>query len=355
MTPELLEPIAPAPPASPLAVAILGSGRMAEVHAASLAANPRFGRLVAVQGRNAAAAKKLAKAHGARATSDLAAVLSDPHVQAVVVATPTLTHRSLVLAALDAGKHVLVEKPLALSTAEAGEIVRAAEAQDRVVMVAHCVRWFHEVQALLGKLEQIGRPRVARASRVAGNPGGWYIDEQQSGGICFDLMVHDFDLLLWWFGAVERVHALATTRDAAHPEMYAQVVLRHTSGVLSYVEGSWLHPDGFATRVELAGAEGLLRFEMPETKPLRFVPLASKRIQKQGAEIPESPFRRSPYELQMEAFLAAALCGAPAPVGARAGFEAVAVAEAARASIASGQPCRPAVYAAPRARKGARS
>ena len=341
--------------AGPLDVAILGSGRMAEVHAAALAANPRFGRLAAVHGRNAAAARKLAKAHGARASTSLAEVLSDPRIRAVVVATPTATHREFVLSALDAGKHVLVEKPLALSTAEAGEIVRAAEAQERIVMVAHCVRWFHEVQALLSKLEAIGQPRTARASRVAGDPGGWYTQVAHSGGVCFDLMVHDFDLLAWWFGPVERVFALATSRDAERPEMHAQVSLRHTSGVLSYVEGSWLEPSGFATKVELAGSAGLLRFDLPETKPLRFVPLAAKQAQRKGAEIPESPFRRSPYELQMEAFLAAALGGAPAPVSVREGFEAVAIAEAARASIASGKPEKPLSYAAPRARKGARS
>lgn len=339
----------------PLHLAILGAGRMAEVHAAAIAANPRFGRLTAIHGRRAAAAKKLAKSVGATAVTELRAVLADPKIDAIVIATPTSTHRELALAALDAGKHVLIEKPLALNTADAREVARAAEVQDRVVMVAQCVRWFHDVQALIGRLAEIGTPRTARASRVASNPGSWYIDASLSGGICFDLMVHDFDLLRWWFGDVTRVFAMATSRDEQHPEMYAQVSLRHASGVISYVEGSWMHPDGFTTSLEIAGSDGLLQFDRSAARPLRFEPVATPRVQRAGAEIPDSPFLRSPYDLQMEAFLVAALANAPAPVSTRDGYAAVAIAEAARASISSGLPEVPVAFSAPSKRRGARA
>src|SRR5262249_39097345 len=143
---------------------------------------------------------QVAESVGAEFTTDLDAVLADPEVDAVDVCLPTPLHRSVAERALAAGKHVLLEKPIALTVEDADAIVAAAAAvPDRVFMVGMVLRFWPEYVELQRRMaaRELGRPLAVQASRLSppADWNDWMADHAQSGGPAVDLMIHDFDQL----------------------------------------------------------------------------------------------------------------------------------------------------------------
>src|SRR4051812_13751428 len=171
---------------------------------------------VASRSRGAAVAESV----GAEFTTDLDAALSDPEVDAVDVCLPTPLHRSATEAALAAGKHVLLEKPIALTVEDADAIVAAAAATDRVFMVGMVLRFWPEYVELQRRIEarELGRPLAVQASRLSppADWNEWMADHAQSGGPAVDLMIHDFDQLNWLLGEPRRVFARAAAPGHVH-------------------------------------------------------------------------------------------------------------------------------------------
>src|SRR3954453_12202101 len=130
----------------------------------------------------------------ARATRDYDNVLVDPSVDAVVIATPVFSHFNLASRALNAGKHVFVEKPIASSSAEAGELIELADQMDRAIMCGHTFLYSPAVRAVKDLLRSgdLGEIYVISASRV--NLGL----HQRDVSVVWDLGPHDFSILLYW-------------------------------------------------------------------------------------------------------------------------------------------------------------
>lgn len=132
-------------------------------------------------------------------------LLADSDVEAVDICLPTNLHAPLAVAALGAGKHVLVEKPMALNGAEADRMLEAAEQSGCVLMTAHVLRFHPAYQALFQILDanKLGPVRYAVFRRRCAAPtwGPWEFDAAQSGGGVFDLLIHDVDVCLRAFGA----------------------------------------------------------------------------------------------------------------------------------------------------------
>jgi len=174
-------------------VAVVGAGRMGRAHAAAWAANG-VPVLWAVSPRRR---PELPAAPHVRWATDLDEVLADPAVTIVSVCTPTPSHAELAIRALEAGRSVLLEKPIALTLADAQRVAEAADRAPGVLMVAHVVRFFPGYAALASRVAagSVGRPRLVRASRVSARPVGydWLEDEQRSGGMLVDFAIHDFD------------------------------------------------------------------------------------------------------------------------------------------------------------------
>lgn len=223
-------------------VGVIGLGFMGRTHLAAYQAARAAGvacRVVAVADRNAQVIAAGAKAAGSAAGNfetgasgalfdpaetkayvDARELLADPAVQLVSICTHTDTHVDLVLAALTAGKHVLCEKPVAVSSAEVARVAAAVKASGRLFMPAMCMRfwpgwaWLKEriVDGSLGKLTSLVFQRL-------GSPPDWgtefYRDIQRTGGPLVDLHIHDADLVLWLLGKPASVVTRGTLMHAS--------------------------------------------------------------------------------------------------------------------------------------------
>src|SRR4051794_34143321 len=192
-------------------VAILGAGFMGQAHASNYQALGECVRVRWICGRGADRARKLAADTGAEVATDWDTALSDPGVDVIDICLPTALHREATERALAAGKHVLLEKPIALTLADADGIVAAAQRADSVVMVGHVLRFFPAYAELRRRVASgdIGQVRGLTAQRLSPAPdwAAWLTDPARSGGVAVDLMVHDFDQANLFLGPAQRAYA----------------------------------------------------------------------------------------------------------------------------------------------------
>lgn len=190
---------------STLKVAVIGTGSISDAHLQAYWNHPNV-EIAAVCDRNEARAKAVAEKYGAgRIYADYRDLLADREIDAVSVCTWNYSHAEIAIAAIEAGKHVLVEKPLSLTVEEALRVQEAVRASDRVLQVGFVRR--HDPNARLLKRfadhGEFGELYYAKASllRRLGNPGGWFADKSRSGGgPLIDIGVHVIDLCWYLLG-----------------------------------------------------------------------------------------------------------------------------------------------------------
>ncbi len=186
-------------------------------------------------------------------------LLDDPRVDAVDICLPTYLHVEAALLALEAGKHVLVEKPMALDAAQCDAILNAASRSKQILMVAQVLRFWPEYVALREFLQAGGVGRVLEVAffRRCGLPdwSAWLSDESRSGGAILDLLVHDIDQALHLFGMPNSVAARSLgpvdTLDAS---------LHYRDGTTVSLQGGWYPAGepfamGFRVSTEHGGSE----------------------------------------------------------------------------------------------------
>ncbi|MEI8197358.1 MAG: Gfo/Idh/MocA family oxidoreductase, partial [Phycisphaerae bacterium] len=142
-------------------------------------------------------------------------LIADPALDLIDICVPTPQHIDLAIAALKAGKHVLLEKPLARQAADAQRLIDAARTAPGLIMVAMCMRFWPGWSWLKQTIDAgtYGRVLAAQFRRVSSFPGGWYADAQNSGGAALDLHVHDTDFIHWCFGLPQAVRSVGYSRD----------------------------------------------------------------------------------------------------------------------------------------------
>jgi predicted dehydrogenase len=192
-----------------LRVGIVGAGFMGRLHAAGWARTPAC--LAAMYANVPDKVRQLAHACGTQAVDSLETLID--RVDVVDICTPTHLHYEMVLKAAAAGKHIVCEKPLARTVEQAEHMIAVCREAGVKLLVAHVVRFFPEyAQAkMIVDRGEIGRVGVVRLRRVSALPtwseGNWLMDEEKSGGMMLDLMIHDLDYARWVAGEVKRVFA----------------------------------------------------------------------------------------------------------------------------------------------------
>jgi predicted dehydrogenase len=256
-------------------------------------------------------------------------------VDAVVIATPNAQHRAVAVAALHAGKHVLVDKPMACTVADADEMIAAAERAGRVLVPFQNTRFAPPFSAAAdtvreGAIGDVTGFRVAfgHAGPQAWAPRAtWFFEAATAGGGCLiDLGVHAVDLVRAVTGDdVVRVAAVLNGR-AGDVETDAQLLVRMAGGAIGSIHASWSARPGPDHQLTMVGTEGTLHLD--SRTPLTLVTIGGDRSR---IELPDQT--SSPLEE-----LLAAIRGERAPtVTAADGRAAVAVVEAAYGSAATGQ------------------
>ena len=183
-----------------------------------------------------------------KATHDLAELLADPAIDLIDICVPTLAHTKLAIAALQAGKHVLCEKPLARTASAAREIAAAAATAKGFFMPGMCIRFWPEYAWLKQTIAQqaYGRVLAARFRRVS-EPPAWgrdhFFDGAKSGGAILDLHIHDADFVQYCFGRPTAVFAQGFTHYSGEID---HVVAQYqvACGAAVSAEGGWVMGDG---------------------------------------------------------------------------------------------------------------
>lgn len=253
---------------SRLAVGLIGLGRLGRVYARDLAGRIPEARLAAVADPAPGVAEEIAAECGAaRHYREPQALIDDRDVDAIVIATPTHTHREVVVAAAARGKPVFCEKPPALSLVDISAMQQAVDAAGIFLHMGFMRRFDAGYAAAKKAIDEgrIGEPLVFKAtSRDPFRPSLEYADPASSGGMLIDMGIHDFDLARWFMGDVTRVAAIGGT--IAYPELAtvgdidnAIASLTFASGKLGVVDLTRSGIYGYDISTEILGLEGTIR------------------------------------------------------------------------------------------------
>jgi predicted dehydrogenase len=329
-------------------IGVLGTGAIVrEFHLPALLQNPRA-EVVAGGNLHAASLESLASEHAIKKTyTDLDQMAEDSGIDAVVNALPNYLHAPITIKMLHAGKHVLCEKPMAMTVAEAQAMVQAADVAGRKLMIAHPWRASQAYRWLRGVVEAgaLGTVFKVRAHAVLARggplPSSWFVrPELAGGGALADIGVHSIDTIAYVFGDRPRpVKVFARTATHFQPiavEDTATAIVEYDDGMTAVIEAGWHH--AFATSphgaMELFGTQGYARTFPAE---VRHAPEGVWQSDWPAAAMPTSHIDMEMYSAQINYFLDCVVHDAPPLCDGRRGLMDMRVLEAAYQSARSGE------------------
>jgi UDP-N-acetylglucosamine 3-dehydrogenase len=290
-----------------LRVGLIGTGRAGKNHVAAYQ-KLEDAQLLMVADASAEAARQVAAQSGAQVAASPEDIFRSPDVDVVDICVPTSLHREYVTSAAKAGKHVICEKPIALAVEDGQAMIDACRESGVRFFVAHPTRFLPEYRQIKVLLDSgvLGSPLAAktwRGGRFFAGADEWIKDVAQSGSIIVEATLHDFDILRWYFGDVDRVFAIRrTAEDPAYVE-YAVTTLYFKNGVVATVEGNWVYQERFYYTLDLYGAKGVMSFDSKGQMPLR---LSSASVAPDGVSIThrfESPNEFDAFVAEIEHFI----------------------------------------------------
>jgi UDP-N-acetylglucosamine 3-dehydrogenase len=334
-----------------LRVAIVGSGRMGKTHAAKYV-KVRGARPVVAVDIVPERAKTLKDAYQMDDWyEDYRAAVNRPDIDMVDVCTPTWVHEEVAVAAAEAGKHVLCEKPMSLTVPAAKRMQEAADRAGVLLMIALCRRFdngWMKVRELV-QAGVLGRPVVWRsvvAIRGGAQPWSWFVQKDQGGGPIVDGAIHNLDFARYMFGEAQQVAASTMTfREDATAADTGSALVRFVSGDDLVLSWSWGLPLGArgASANDIIGPKGALYFSRDARSDFATLPALDDgwgAIVVDGGEagIEQYPYRQNDmYCDEIQAFVDAVREGRVSPVDSEAGVGSLAMAEAILQAGESGQ------------------
>jgi predicted dehydrogenase len=245
---------------------LVGCGGIGELRAQAI---PQAGdhQLVAVQDQDTERADRLAKQSGAAVQESWLDLVNRPDIDAVIVSTPPSSHTEISLAALQAGKHVLCEKPLTPTADEARTLVAAAEANDRFLATGYNYRFYPSfimarrllAEGRIGKLDHI---RSYTGYTANDHHSAWLHDEQvMGGGSLRDNGTHLIDLTLYFLGGASEFTGYASNNVWGFPgcEDNGFLLIRNPAGIIATLQASWTEWLGYRFGLEFYGERGVIR------------------------------------------------------------------------------------------------
>lgn len=229
---------------------IVGTGRIAETELVPAIEQDERSELVAVVSRDQGRADEFAARHGARhAYGDYAAMLADPEVEAVIIATPNAFHAEQATAAARAGKHVLCDKPFTTNTADARRVLEACEQAGVTIGVNFQSRYFTAFEETRRAIASgaIGDVVLVQMEMGSGSSPlrSWRADPELAGlGTIYNIGVHGYDVLRYMLGAEVTEATAVTNAEPDSPlETLALAILRFDNGAIAYVNANQVVPD----------------------------------------------------------------------------------------------------------------
>jgi len=248
-----------------LKTAVIGYGKVAHIHAEALASIPES-EFVAVCGRDAGKARAFAEPYGAKPFTDVEEMVG-AGVQAVVVATPHPAHASVTTAALRAGAHAIVEKPLASSLGDCDAMIAAAREGGRTLAMISQRRLYAPVQRVRQAIDagKIGRPVLGTVALLGWRSEEYYRSDPwrgswdgEGGGVLVNQAPHQIDILQWFMGDVDELYGAWANLN--HPYIEVEdtsvAVIRFKSGALGNIVVSNSQNPGISGKVWVHGANG---------------------------------------------------------------------------------------------------
>ncbi len=331
----------------PLKAIVIGVGAMGQHHARvydQMVAT----ELVGVADADAEAGERIARLHHTEAYTSYQRLLEAVRPDVATVAVPTEFHHQVALDALEAGCHVLVEKPIAATEGQALEMIERADALNRKLMVGHIVRFDPAVQALKERLEAgtLGRIFQVRCRRLGPFPA-----RVRDIGVVIDLATHDLDMIRYLTGQ-EAVRVYAETEQEIH-SVYEDLLIgtvRLADGTIGVLDINWLTPTKIR-ELTVTGERGMFLvdhltqdlyfYENAETNDERWSAISLLRGVSEGHMI-RYPLRKyEPLKAELEGFVQAVIGDRPVPVDGRDGLMALRLAQA---LVRSGQEGRPITF-----------
>jgi UDP-N-acetyl-2-amino-2-deoxyglucuronate dehydrogenase len=249
-----------------IGTALIGLGKIASAHAEALASLPRS-RFVAVCDDDPGRSGAFGQRYGVRAYSRLDELLADADVQMVSICTPHPTHARLAIRAAEAGRHVLVEKPMALTLADCDAMIQAAAAHGVKLGVISQRRFYEPVRRVQEAIVQgrIGQPVLATVTVLGWRGEDYYRADPwrgtwagEGGGVLVNQVTHQLDLLQWFMGPVEELFGYWANLNHGYIEVEdtSVAVLRFAGGALGSIVVSNSQKPGLFGRIHVHGATG---------------------------------------------------------------------------------------------------
>lgn len=269
-------------------------------------------------------------------------LINDPNVDMVDICMPTDLHAQLAVAALKAGKHVFLEKPMARTSKQAAEIAKAAGKSKKYFMVGHCIRFWPEYQVTydLIKSGKYGKVRELFLRRVANPPlyadQNWFMKEKRSGGGMLDLHIHDVDFALYLLGKPKRVWAWGGKGPSGGIDV-VHAGFEYSGGTHVNIVGGWAYHAPFPFNMEFCVRceKATFLYDMATGKPLTIYTADGKDI------VPKLPAGTG-WDRELDYFIKCIEKKTkPAVVTAKSSLESVQMVELEMASITAGKALAP--------------
>jgi myo-inositol 2-dehydrogenase/D-chiro-inositol 1-dehydrogenase/scyllo-inositol 2-dehydrogenase (NAD+) len=253
-----------------IGICVIGSGRAGMIHARNFARALPKAKLVAMVDpiedtvRHACVELELETSY-----TDYRDALSDPNVDAVIVVTPTVLHREIVVAAAQCGKHVFCEKPMAMNVEECDEMIRACTDNKVKLQIGFMRRFDQGFMTAKKRIDngEIGEVVLVRScTRGPSIPQPWQYDIAASNGPLAEVNSHDIDTLRWFAESeISEVYCIAGNyrcpqAKAEHPDFYDNVIMsaRFANGLQGQIDGAVSVRYGYDAKVEVLGTNGVL-------------------------------------------------------------------------------------------------